>query len=271
MPGIEPIDLRKLVDSKKPGMSGKIPGFVFDFLGRLICLDKINGFLAKYGDRYGIDYADGMMEYLDITFEVKGEENLPRPDERVIFAANHPFGGPDGIAMIAYLGRKYKSLKFPVNDFLMNLENLNDVFIPVNKHGAFSREAALVLENAYASSSQMLIFPAGLCSRKIKGKVRDLPWKKHFVCKAVEYRRNIVPIKIEGENSRLFYFIAGLRKFLHIHANLEMLLLPGETFGKTGRKISLVIGKPLAYTDLKAVSADPAKTAAWLHDLIYRM
>lgn len=95
---------------------------MYSFLKRVICQDQINDFISKYGGRKGLDFSDGILEYLDISFQVEGAENLPDPDGRYIFASNHPLGGPDGIILISFLGQKYPNLKFPVNDLLMNLK-----------------------------------------------------------------------------------------------------------------------------------------------------
>jgi hypothetical protein len=59
--------------------------------------------------------------------------------------------------------------KFLVNDLLMNLKNLHGVFIPVNKHGRQGSELAEKLDTAFKSDAQILTFPSGLVSRRIKG------------------------------------------------------------------------------------------------------
>lgn len=261
---IKKIDIKEVVASKKPVMARYIPNFLYRALARLIHLNEINDFLDKYGDRQGIAFAEGMVEYLDLSFEIEGKENLPLRGERVIFASNHPFGGPDGIALIAFLGKYYDTIKFPVNDFLMNLQNLNNVFVPVNKHGAFSRKAAHDLESVYKSDAQVIIFPAGLVSRKINGKIQDLEWKKHFIAKSVEHKRNVVPIKIHGQNSNFFYNFALWRRRLHIPVNLEMLLLPRETFNKRGLHLKISIGSPISYSEF--IGKDYQKAAQRVRD-----
>ena len=247
-----------------------IPGFVYSFLKRLIHQDGINEFIEKYGDRKGLDFADGMMEYLRVTYDVRGEENLPPPEGRYIFASNHPLGGPDGVILISFLGKRYPDLKFPVNDLLLNLKNLNNIFLPVNKHGAMAREAAAAIEEAYASSCQMIMFPAGLCSRKIKGKICDLTWQKSFVTKAVQYQRDIVPIFFSGKNSDFFYNLANFRKRIHLKANLEMLWLPDETFKKIGQHFTLYIGKPIPWQSLDK-SRKPLEWAAEIKRQVYEL
>lgn len=155
---VKPVYIEKLFESKNPKLARWIPGFVYSFLKRVICQDQINDFISKYGGRKGLDFSDGILEYLDISFQVEGAENLPDPDGRYIFASNHPLGGPDGIILISFLGQKYPNLKFPVNDLLMNLKNLNNIFLPVNKHGGLAKEAAAAIDEAYASDCQVSCF-----------------------------------------------------------------------------------------------------------------
>lgn len=267
---VKPIYIEQVFKNKNPRVARMIPGFVYSFLKRLIHQDGINEFIEKYGDRKGLDFADGMMEYLRVTYDVRGEENLPPPEGRYIFASNHPLGGPDGVILISFLGKRYPDLKFPVNDLLLNLKNLNNIFLPVNKHGAMAREAAAAIEEAYASSCQMIMFPAGLCSRKIKGKICDLTWQKSFVTKAVQYQRDIVPIFFSGKNSDFFYNLANFRKHIHLKANLEMLWLPDETFKKIGQHFTLYIGKPIPWQSLDK-SRKPLEWAAEIKRQVYEL
>ena len=267
---VKPIYIEQVFKNKNPRVARMIPGFVYSFLKRLIHQDGINEFIEKYGDRKGLDFADGMMEYLRVTYDVRGEENLPPPEGRYIFASNHPLGGPDGVILISFLGKRYPDLKFLVNDLLLNLKNLNNIFLPVNKHGAMAREAAAAIEEAYASSCQMIMFPAGLCSRKIKGKICDLTWQKSFVSKAVQYQRDIVPIFFSGKNSDFFYNLANFRKRIHLKANLEMLWLPDETFKKIGQHFTLYIGKPIPWQSLDK-SRKPLEWAAEIKRQVYEL
>ena len=94
----------------------------------------------------------------------------------------------------------------------------------------------------------MLYFPAGLCSRKQKGEIKDLEWKKTFVKKAVQYHRDITPVYVDAKNTNRFYNIANLRKKIGIRFNIEMALLPDEMFRQRGKTIRLVFGKPIPYT-----------------------
>lgn len=267
---IKPIYIEKLFQSKNPRLARLIPGFIYRLLKNIICQDKINDFISRYGDRKGLDFADGIMEYLEVTIKVEGEEYLPDPAGRYIFAANHALGGPDGIALISFLGKKYPKLKFPVNDLLMNLKNLNNIFLPVNKHGGMAKEAATAIEEAYTSDNQIIMFPAGMVSRKKHGIIQDLEWQKSFITKAVKHQRDIIPILILGRNSDFFYNLANFRTGIGLKVNIEMLFLPKETFKKQGSTVTLRIGKPIPWQSLDS-SKKPAEWAEEIKQAVYQL
>ena len=248
--GLKPIYIEQLFRSKNPGVAKMIPGFIYSYLKKVIHQDDINDFITRYGDRKGLDFSDAILEYLHVSYQVIGEANLPSPDGRYIFVSNHPLGGPDGIILISFLGTRYPEFKFPVNDLLLNLKNLNNIFLPVNKHGAQAKDAVSALEDAYASDCQMIMFPAGLVSRKQQGIIQDLEWQKSFVSKAIQHRRDIVPIFIDGRNSNFFYNLANFRKKIGLKANIEMLYLPDETFKQRNRTFTLYIGQPIEWESL---------------------
>lgn len=267
---IKPIYIEKLFKNKNPKLARLIPGFVYSLLKRIICQDRINEFISKYGERKGLDFADGMLEYLEVSFNVEGAENLPDPQGRYIFAANHALGGPDGIMLISFLGQRYPKLKFPVNDLLMNLKNLNNIFLPVNKHGGMAKDAAAAIDEAYASDCQMIMFPAGIVSRKTNGIIQDPEWQKSFIVKAVKHQRDIVPIRVSGSNSNFFYNLANFRTGIGLKVNLEMLFLPKETFKKQGQKFTLKIGKPIPWQSLDK-SKKPSEWAEEIKQTVYKL
>jgi len=267
---VKPVYIEKLFKSKNPGLARMIPGFVYAFLKRIIHQNDINDFISRYGDRKGLAFSDAILEYLQVGYRVKGEENLPDPSGRYIFVSNHPLGGPDGIILISFLGTRYPELKFPVNDLLLNLKNLNNIFLPVNKHGALGKDAVAAIENAYASSCQMIMFPAGMVSRKYNGEIKDLEWQKSFVSKAIQHQRDIVPIFIDGKNSDFFYNLANFRKRIGLKANLEMLYLPDETFKKRGQSFTLYIGKTIPWQSLDKSKKNP-EWANEIKDKVYQL
>jgi len=244
---MQQVNVKSVFFSKNPSLARLLPGFVFRLLEKIIHQDEMNHFLSRYGHLEGIDFVTAVLNEFNVEVVVKGKENLPLQG-RCVFAGNHPLGGFDGMVLIKILGEHYGDMRFLVNDILMNIENLRKVFLPINKHGGHSREAALLIGQAFASDMPIATFPAGLCSRRIKGQITDLPWKNNFLKKAIASRRDIVPVFFNARNSNLFYSLANLRKKLGIKANIEMFLLPDEMFKFRNRKITVVFGKPLPYT-----------------------
>ncbi len=265
---VKPIYIEKIFYSKNPRLARIIPGFIYSFLKRIIHQDDINDFINRYGDRKGLDFSDGILEYLNVSYQVKGIENLPPNNGRYIFVSNHPLGGPDGIILISFLGKYFPDLKFPVNDLLLNLKNLNNIFLAVNKHGAMAKDAVTAIENAYASPAQMIMFPAGMVSRKYKGVIKDPTWQKSFVSKAIQHQRDIVPIFIDGKNSNFFYNLANFRKKIHLNVNLEMFYLPDETFKKRNQSFTIHIGKPISWQRLDK-SKKPTEWAEEIRQIVY--
>lgn len=249
------IDIEKVIASKSESLARRLPKFVIRYLKRIIHQDELNEGLYRYRELQGVAFADAVLKGL---FQVKivsqGLENIPS-DRRFIVAANHPLGGLDGLALMKEVGAAGFPIVFPVNDLLMVLPNLRDLFVPINKHGSNAGNIA-ILEQTFASERAMLYFPAGLCSRKQGSQIVDLEWKKTFVSKARQYQRDIVPVYIEGSNSSFFYNLARLRKFLGIKVNLEMLYLVDEMFNQKDRQIKIVFGKPVAWQMLDRSRSD---------------
>lgn len=245
----KPIYIEKVFAQKNPKLAKKIPSFVYNYLKRVIHQEELNYFFGKYGATKGVEFTKHVLEYLNITYEIKGLENIPK-DGRFIFASNHPLGGADGIMLISYLGQKYDIL-FPVNDILLNVKSLDNIFLPINKHGKQAKLAAENLNKAFDSDKQILIFPAGLVSRKHRGgKIKDLEWKKTFISKAINSKRDIIPVHVSGKNSNFFYNLANIRNFIGIKANLEMLYLVDEFSKHRNKKFTITFGEPINYTSL---------------------
>jgi len=240
------IDLEKVFREKNPKGSRFIPGFVFGYLRRIIHEKEINAFLFENREKMGLEFVDALIEEFAATIKVTGAENLPATG-RTIISANHPLGGLDGIALMHVVGKKRTDIVFPVNDILLFLPNLQPLFIPINKHGS-NTENVKIIQKTFESEKLMLYFPAGLVSRKQSGKIEDLEWKKTFISKAKQFKRDIVPTFVNGRNSNFFYNLALLRKKLRLKANIEMLYLPNEMFNQRNKTIEIKFGEPIPYT-----------------------
>jgi len=240
------LDVRSVIRTKSPALGRFLPGFTIRYLERILHQKEINHVLSLYGHLPGVEAAQALSCYFDVKITVHGLAQIPK-DGRYLFVSNHPLGGFDGILLIKVIGEVFSNVKFIVNDLLLNLKLFDDVFVPVNKHGRQSREYAQGIRETYDSDAPIIYFPAGLCSRKIKGKITDLPWRRNVLQKAVKHRRDIVPVFFSGQNSNFFYRLANVRRRLRFPFNLEMLYLSDEMFRQKGASFDIYFGEPVSY------------------------
>ena len=243
----KPLNLRDLFMTKNPKVGRWIPGFVFRFLSRMLRIDFMNDpILYNHGYKKNVDFARASIEAFDVTLEVLGREHLPK-DGRFIFVSNHPLGGFDGMMIISEISRSFPNLKVLANDILCQIENMDGIFVPINKHGAQATENVRRINAMFESDVQVMSFPAGLVSRRKKGVIRDVEWQKSIITKARQTKRDIIPMHVSGRCSNFFYNLANLRKFLRIKVNLEMFFLPNESYKHRNKHFVITFGKPIPY------------------------
>jgi len=274
MESIKPMRLsvEDIIREKAPNK--KFPAFVINYLKKIVHQDELNRFFMSVPDKKNLEFIEAAIyEHLNAGADFEGVENLPPKDGRYVFVSNHPLGGLDGVTLGLMLGWKYDGkVKFFANDILMFLEPLKEMFLPVNKVGAGSadsRENARIVDEFFRSDNHLITFPAGTCSRKIGGKIQDLPWKKSFVTKAVQYQRDVVPIYFEGRNSGFFYNLSKIRTRLGL-PNIEMLYLVNEMYKQRGNHFRVKIGKPISYQTFDTTKT-PAEWAAVVREKVYEM
>lgn len=264
------IDIDKVLREKAPKYYKYIPKFVVSYLKRIVHQEELNVFLRESKDKVGVDFLKACLEFLDANIVVKGEENLPT-EGLYTFVSNHPLGGQDGVALGYVLGSFYNGkVKYMVNDLLMNLQGLAPLCIPINKTGKQAKDFPRMVEAGFASNDQLIMFPAGLCSRRQNGVIRDLDWKKTFIVKSVQAQRDVVPIHFEGRNSNLFYNLANVCKFLGIKINIAMLYLADEMLKNRHKTFTVTIGKPISWQTFDK-SKTPAEWAAYVKDIVYKL
>jgi putative hemolysin len=266
---IKPINIRQVFHDKNPRLAKVIPGFVYRYIEKIVHQKDVNDFLAKYGDRFGLDFVKASIIDFNVKVTTVGEENLPAAG-RYIIASNHPLGGFDGLLIMDAISRHYSDFRFLVNDILMNITNLHPVFIPINKHGRQDPEAAVEMDRVFRSDMQVLTFPAGLVSRKSGNTIMDLVWKKNFISKAIQYQRDVIPVFVRGECSRFFYRLHKTRKFLGIKTNIEMLYLVDETWKHKNKSFTISFGKPIPCTTFDK-SKSHNEWAKWVKEQSYAL
>lgn len=263
------IDIDQVV--KQRAKNKKVPKFLVNYLKKIVHQEEINQFFVDHPTAKNLEFIEAGLKYMGIKTEIYGRENLPPKDGRYIFASNHPLGGMDGMATGYLIGREYDGkVRFFSNDLLTNLEPLKEMFIPVNKLGSQSRLHAQMMDDLYNSDNHLVTYPAGMCSRKINGQIVDPEWKKNFIAKAVQYKRDVVPIYFEGRNSNFFYNLARIRKFLGIKFNIEMMYLSDEMFKQRGSTFTIKIGKAIPWQTFDK-SKTQAEWAARVKEIVYAM
>ena len=264
------IDIKQILRQKAPSAARKIPGFVVDYLIRTVHQDELNEILRRYQDKEGVAFMQELIGYFDLNLQLIHPENIPT-EGRYIFASNHPLGRLDGICLSAVIGKYFQgNIRYLVNDLLLYIPNLKSIFIPINKHGTQGKRNAQLIEEAYASDNQIITFPAGLCSRKQQGEIRDLEWKKSFIQKAIEHQRDVIPVFFEGRNSNFFYNLANLRKALGIKMNYEMIYLPDEMFKSKHKTFQIYFGKPIPWQTFTQ-ERKPIEWAEWVKGIVYNL
>lgn len=267
------IDIDHILKGKMGSKAKFVPKFARNWLKRIIHQDKVNAFLWDSRDKTGVEWLEATLRYLDVTLEIEGKENLPAKDDGRLytFVSNHPLGGADGVALGAIIGKQYDGrFRYLVNDLLMNLPGLAPLCIPINKTGHQSRNFPAMVEAGFKSDHHMLMFPAGLCSRKINGEIHDLDWKKTFITKSVETQRDVVPIHFSGENSDRFYRIANICKRLGIKFNIAMLFLVDEMYKNVHKTFRVTIGKPIPWQTFDK-SKSATQWALHVEDIVYQL
>ncbi len=261
------VDLDKVIASKSKRLSRLMPWFIKSYLKRVIHQDDLNSFLSAYGHLEGLDFVAASVNFFQLEISATGLEHLS-PKGRQLVVSNHPLGGLDGIALMHTVAQINKDIIFPVNDILLFLPNIHGIFIPINKHGKNTKNIRR-FDEAFASDATILYFPAGLVSRKKKGQIRDLEWKKTFIQKAVQHKRNIIPTHIGGRNSNFFYTLANLRSMLGINSNIEMLFLVDEMYKQTRKTIPITFGEEIPYTVFDRKKKKDREWAAWVKEKTY--
>ena len=268
------IDIDAVLQGKMGKKARWVPRPAVSWLKKTIHQDEVNDFLWESRGLTGTPWLKATMKYLDMTLEIEGAENLPSKDDGRLytFVSNHPLGGIDGVALGSIIGEHYDdNFRYLVNDLLMNLPGLAPLCIPINKTGKQSRDFPAMVEAGFRSDHHMLMFPAGICSRKgSDGQIRDIDWKKTFVSKSVETHRDVVPIHFGGRNSEKFYRIANLGDRLKLKFTIATLWLVDEMYKNVGKTFRVTIGKPIPWQTFDK-SKSPVQWAQWVKEQVYSL
>jgi putative hemolysin len=243
------IDVEKVIRTSKSGFIKSLPKFAVRWIIKIVRQDDFNKVIHDNQDKTGVPFINGFLDDWNVKVEIKGAENIPHSG-RFIFVANHPLGGFDAMAIHNMIYRYFPDIVSPANELLKIIPNLRPLILGINVFGKTPKETALKLNELYESDIQIIMFAAGEVSRRKKGIISDIKWQKSFIAKAIQHKRDIIPVFISGRNSNLFYFVANLRKFLGIKMYVETLLLPREMVKQKNSTVTLHVGKLISYQTL---------------------
>lgn len=246
-----------------------MPSWLLNKLKAILHQDDINAWIEKFGHLQGEDFLDAVIEDMHLQYQSEGWEHVPAQG-RYFFVSNHPLGGLDGMILIKLLSERLGDVKSLANDVLLHVTPMQPFFLPINKHGSQTAEHCRSINEAYASEISILCFPAGLCSRRINGVIQDLPWQPHVIKKAVEYKRDVIPLYFSGRNTARFYNLSSARRALGIKANLEMFLLADEIFKQKSNTFHVTVGYPISYSTFDNTRT-PREWVQWLRQQTYNL
>lgn len=251
-----------------PDLLKKLPKFAVRYLKKRIHQDDINECIMKAEHYHGAGFFDEALDYIGIRYRIRGEENLEL-GKRYIFACNHPLGGPEALIIGSVFRKIYGGgFKVPANRLLTNMKPLAEFFTPVKVQAkSQGRDIGEKIAAMFESDTQVLVFPAGLCARKIKGKVTEMPWKKMFVTQSRKYQRDVVPVHISGSNSAKYHFFSWVSRILGLRLNIAMLFLVDELFNKAGQEFVITFGEPVSYETFDKSRTD-LEWAAYIKDKV---
>jgi len=265
------VDIEDALRGSNSKFVKKLPKFIINWVKRVVREDELNRIHAKYSTLEGMDYVKALLfDEFNTTIKIEGEENVDK-DKRYVYVANHPLGAIDALGHLYLVDKMHGKVVSPSNELFEYIPNLHSLIVGIDVFNQNTKERAQKVNEAFDSDTQIMIFPAGEVSRKIKGEIIDPVWQKTFVTKALQSKRDIVPIYISGCNSKKFYRTAKTRKMLGIKIYIETLLLPQEMLKKRNAEMVMKIGKPFSQQEIRESKKSHVEWAQKIKDYVYSL
>ncbi len=217
-----------------------------------------------------LEFAEKSLAALGVKVEVDEAQLRAIPqDGPLIIVANHPFGGLEGLVMIAMLGRVRPDVRVLANYFLRRIPELRPAMFFVDPFGR-ADSAARNLQPLRAAARWLKqggvlgVFPAGEVSHLTMRfrHVVDPPWNDVVARMAGMAKAAVVPVYFDGRNSDLFQ-LAGF-----VHPRLRTALLPRELLKKRDSRVQVQVGTAVPFERL-AGFAKPQHMTAYLRMRTY--
>ena len=259
-------DLKKALGLK--GFFGTcVAGLAYGYLR----LGKINRLFDGAADYQGREFADHLLENMNISIDVAPEqlENIPK-EGGFIVVSNHPFGAIEGVMLLSAIAKVRPDFKVMANFILSHIPNLKECFFAVNpfeKNPEWKSSVGGIKGSIQhvAGGNGLGVFPAGEVSRYHGHDYpEDLPWSTSIARIIKNAGVPVIPVFWQGRNSRWFYAIDK------IHPMLGTARLTKELINKQGQCFKLQIGKPILSAEIQAYE-NPKDLAAYLRSRSYAL
>jgi len=263
------LDLEGRIEARFPQwFSGRRAPFsrhLIRSLARIARIDDIDAFVRDHAHLRGFAFVEAALERLDCRFLVDQVERERIPETgRVVIVANHPMGALDALALLAFVGSVRRDVRIVANDFLSAFEGLSDLLIPLRVFGGRAGADSLrQVDHALGAEQAVIVFPAGEVSRLTPIGVRDAAWRHGFLRFAEQAAAPVVPVRIEGRNSALFYGVSALFRPLGTG------LLPREMFARQQSRLVIRVGAPRPIGDVMQGVADRRRVSREVRRAVY--
>ncbi|MCP4178564.1 MAG: hypothetical protein GY756_12435 [bacterium] len=201
------------------GLGKLLKNIVFSLIG-IKYIDKICNNFKKQDIE--VDIAEKILSNMNVKYDYLPEEldKVPQKGSLVI-VANHPYGGVEGVVLLALLKKVRPDVKLMTSFVLGAIPYLSDNFILVD---SFDRKNSLrknfksmrEIMNWLNKGKLLGIFPAGEVSgySAKERKVTDRAWSEKVGSLILRSKCNVQCVYFEGRNSNLSIFLGFIHPFI---------------------------------------------------------
>jgi putative hemolysin len=208
---------------------------------------------------------------LDLQILEGSLSDIPKTGPLVI-VANHPFGLLDSTIMGYLLSKTRLDYRIVAHQVFLKAPHLVPFMLPIRfdntkhalKANVQTRNEALQLLNEGAAIG---IFPGGTVSTGAKpfSKPMDPRWRAFTARLILKSQATVIPIYFDGQNSRLFQLAS------HVHSSMRVGLLLREFDRRVDTAVRIVIGQPIAPSDIQFYANDTPKLMDFLRSRTYSL
>ncbi len=264
-------ELQEVIESRFNNSFSNLPKFIrttmLFFIKKIMMIEEMNAIIDKFSERYDFDFIEDFLELLNVTYTYShsSKQNIPS-EGKLLIVANHPLGGLDGLILLKTISEIRTDVKIIANDMLMNIENLKNLFLPINIYKPSKiKENLKNIEDSLKKDQAVIIFPAAEVSRLKFLKIKDKQWSKGVIKLSERFNVPILPIFIKSRNSYKFYLLSLIYK------KISTLYLIREMFKSKNKNVKLVIGNIIPPESIKSININLHEKTKLLSKHVYNL